>query len=542
MRIIINFFTKSLKRELITVIVLTHAIMMGFFVYDLTEQQKDFLHKQSFSQVKSLARTIAENSTVWVLSNDYVGMEELITSVSSYPSLKYAMLVDTQNKVLAHTNKELINKYTASTLDINYLNPKLKLIEIINNENIIDIAVPIMVSNRLIGWARVALSQENNTQGIQEVLKKGIAYTVGAIIIGWLFAYILAIGFTKSLHKLIEISKKTAQGQRGLQVPSKRKDEIGLLSQEINKMLIKLDENDKKLGDFNKELEEQIEQKTKSLEEKNKQLKENEAKLKQLNDDLEERITYEVNKIKKIQEKLSRSEKLASMGEMIGNIAHQWRQPLSVISTITSGIQVQSEVGIINNESIQRNCKLLNKNVQYLSTTIDDFRDFIKGDSEVVLYNLNNEISSFLRLMQTTIKEYHISVHYEEQEEININGYPKELIQAIINIFNNSKEALILNNIENKLVFINIYKVGRSAFIEIKDNALGIDDKIINKIFEPYFTTKHQSQGTGLGLHRTYSLITDDMGGNIEISNESYIYNDVEYNGAKVKIELPINN
>ena len=133
MRTIIEFFTKSLKRELITAIVLTHAIMMGFFVYDLTEQQKDFLHKQSFSQVKSLTKTIAENSTVWVLSNDYVGMEELITSVSSYPSLKYAMLVDTQNKVLAHTNKEFINKYTASTLDINYLNPKLKLIEITNN-------------------------------------------------------------------------------------------------------------------------------------------------------------------------------------------------------------------------------------------------------------------------------------------------------------------------------------------------------------------------------------------------------------------------
>ena len=274
MRKIINFFTKSLKTELITAIVLTHAIMMGFFVYDLTAQQKDFLHKQSFSQVKSLARTVAENSTVWVLSNDYVGMEELITSVSTYPSLEYAMLVDTQNKVLAHTNKKYINKYTASTLDINYLNPKLKLIEISNNSKIIDIAVPIIVSNKLIGWARVALSQENNTHGIEEVLKKGISYTIGAIIVGWLFAYILAISFTKSLYKLIDISKKTAQGQRGLQVPSTRKDEIGLLSQEINKMLLKLDEDDKRLGEFNNKLKVQIEQKTKSLKEKNHELKE----------------------------------------------------------------------------------------------------------------------------------------------------------------------------------------------------------------------------------------------------------------------------
>jgi signal transduction histidine kinase len=128
----------------------------------------------------------------------------------------------------------------------------------------------------------------------------------------------------------------------------------------------------------------------------------------------------------------------------------------------------------------------------------------------------------------------------ELENDININGYKNELIQCFMNIFNNAKDALVHNNVDNKLIFISASVNNNKAIIKIKDNAGGISENILHKIFEPYFTTKHKSQGTGLGLHMTYNLIVDGMDGNIEAENMSYIYNNISYTGAEFTIILPI--
>jgi len=236
--------------------------------------------------------------------------------------------------------------------------------------------------------------------------------------------------------------------------------------------------------------------------------------------------------------KLEKSEKLASMGEMLDNIAHQWRQPLSIISTIATGMQLQKESNILNDEKFYDSCKVINKNAQYLSKTIDDFSNFIKGDKEKKDFSLNEGITTFLHLIEGTIKSNNIKLILDLEEEVIINGYENELMQCLINIFNNSKDALIENNIKNKYIFITTYSIKKKVVISIKDNAGGIPVNIINKIFEPYFTTKHKSQGTGLGLHMVYSLIVEDMNGTIDVKNIKYKYNHKSHKGVLFKIVI----
>ena len=238
--------------------------------------------------------------------------------------------------------------------------------------------------------------------------------------------------------------------------------------------------------------------------------------------------------------KLINSEKMVSMGEMIANIAHQWRQPLSVISTAATGMKIQKEYDLLSDKELIESCDAINNNAQYLSKTIDDFKNFIKGDSEKRIFNLSDNINSFLQLAEGSIKNNNINIVLDLQKDIKIDGYENELIQCLINIFNNAKDVLIEKEIKNKLLFITSSVNEDNTIIKIKDNAGGIPKDVISKIFEPYFTTKHQSQGTGLGLHMTYNLIVDGMGGEIEVKNVSYKYDEKEYVGAEFNIYLPI--
>ncbi len=237
---------------------------------------------------------------------------------------------------------------------------------------------------------------------------------------------------------------------------------------------------------------------------------------------------------------LAEQSKMVSMGEMIGNIAHQWRQPLSIISTASTGLIMEKEYGIFDETKLVNTCNIINDNAQYLSKTIDDFRNFIKGDRAKKYFNLTDEINSFLNLINGSIKNNNIHMIMNLQEDIKIDGYQNELTQCLINIFNNAKDVLKEKVENNRLIFISTFASEDKAMIKIKDNGGGIPKDILPKIFDPYFTTKHQSQGTGLGLHMIYNLIVDGMGGTVEAHNINYEYDGQEYIGAEFEITLSL--
>lgn len=235
------------------------------------------------------------------------------------------------------------------------------------------------------------------------------------------------------------------------------------------------------------------------------------------------------------QHKLMESQsKLASMGEMIGNIAHQWRQPLSLISTIASGIKVQVEFGQFNEKNIIPDMDNIIKQTTYLSNTIDDFRNFIKNSNEKTEVQISNVINKTLSILNPSMVTHNINVILNLEDDIKIIGYENQLIQALINIINNSKDAIKekLKENEERLIFIKTKSTNNNFILEIKDNAGGIIESVMDKIFEPYFTTKHKSIGTGIGLSITHQIITEHHNAHIIASNKTYEYENKTYTGA----------
>jgi C4-dicarboxylate-specific signal transduction histidine kinase len=246
---------------------------------------------------------------------------------------------------------------------------------------------------------------------------------------------------------------------------------------------------------------------------------EQKAKLAKLNATLEQKVLEKIDQIRQKDKLLYQQAKMASMGEMIGNIAHQWRQPLTALSTLIIEHSLQYDFGKLNDESMHRFQEKSNTFIQKMSATIDDFRNFFLPNKNKELFSIKNVIEESLKFVQDSFRAHAITLENNIDTHIEIMGYKNELIQAILNILNNSKDALISSKIDDPQVTITLTKEQNHAKIVITDNAGGIDEDIIDKIFEPYFTTKFQDQGTGIGLYMTKMIIKESMGGDLKITN-----------------------
>jgi len=248
----------------------------------------------------------------------------------------------------------------------------------------------------------------------------------------------------------------------------------------------------------------------------------------------------DITDIKKKDKLLFEQSKLASMGEMIGNIAHQWRQPLSIISSGATGMKLQKQFDTLKDKTFYETCDLIDANAQYLSRIINDFRDFIRGNREKSHFSLNEEIEKFLNLIDPSIKTHQIELVLEIDDDITLYGFPNELVQCFMNFYTNAKDALKLMQEDERVLKIVAKKVGEKVQITFIDSGGGIDESIMDKIFEPYFTTKHQTVGTGLGLHMSYNMIVNGLGGVIDVRNKKFTYNKKKYYGASFTVTLQI--
>ena len=265
-------------------------------------------------------------------------------------------------------------------------------------------------------------------------------------------------------------------------------------------------------------------------------------KLIDINKDLELKIKEEVNKNQEKDRLLFQQSKMASMGEMIGNIAHQWRQPISIISMWANNIIMDIDMEEVENESLRKYAININQQTKHLSQTIDDFRNFFSPNKNNEKFGLKDSIEKTMNLLSASMKTHEIEV-IKNIDDIEIVSLENELMQAILNIIKNAKDILVtLTKESKKLIFITIYKKSDSVIIEIKDNAGGVPEDIIEKVFEPYFTTKHKSQGTGIGLYMTESIITKHLKGELSVKNTEYEYEGNTYKGAAFMIKLPLSN
>ncbi|WP_419671759.1 sensor histidine kinase [Aliarcobacter butzleri] len=252
------------------------------------------------------------------------------------------------------------------------------------------------------------------------------------------------------------------------------------------------------------------------------------------------------NKLKEYKKELDNKQailyqqsKMAAMGEMIGNIAHQWRQPLSIITTATSGMVLQKQMGVLTDEFFFEASNRINTSSQYLSQTIDDFRNFFIPNKEKSKVNLIEIFKKTLDLISAQFSSKDIEI-IKNIEGVEFESYENELIQALINILNNSRDELIKKDGE-RFIFVDAFEKDNFINIIIKDNAGGVIKENLDKIFEPYFTTKYKSQGTGIGLYMTEEIITKHLNGTICVENVEFTYNEKEYFGAEFTIRIDLN-
>ena len=260
--------------------------------------------------------------------------------------------------------------------------------------------------------------------------------------------------------------------------------------------------------------------------------------LKKMNKELNEKIKLEIQKNEEKNRISIQQSRMASMGEMLENIAHQWRQPLSTISVCASGMEVKKELGILSEEDININLKHIKDTTQYLSNTIEDFRSFFSQDKISADLDIRNTLKKVFDLVNATFAKNSITV-VRDIKSITFTSFENELIQVLMNILINAKDALENKNSE-KLVIIKVKKLHERIVITIRDNAGGIDESIIDKIFEPYFTTKHQYKGTGIGLYMSKLIVEKHLNGEITARNITFKFHGKEYQGALFKIILPI--
>jgi len=238
------------------------------------------------------------------------------------------------------------------------------------------------------------------------------------------------------------------------------------------------------------------------------------TQLKELNDELEKKVTDGISEIRSRDELLTEQSKLASMGEMIGAIAHQWRQPLNELSINIQNLDDDYEDGLIDEQFIDEFIDENKKVITFMSNTIDDFRNFFRIDKTKEIFSVKEAIEQTLSIQGAQLKNHDIALIFSG-EDFEINGFKSEFQQVILNIINNAKDALVSNNVKDAQ--IEIYLEGRT--IKLLDNGGGIPLDIIDRIFEPYFTTKEQGKGTGMGLYMSSMIIRDNMNGILDVKN-----------------------
>lgn len=237
-------------------------------------------------------------------------------------------------------------------------------------------------------------------------------------------------------------------------------------------------------------------------------------------------VSRDITKEYELQQELEKKNALiihqsrfASMGEMISNIAHQWRQPLNALSLLLQNIEFIYDMGSLNKEYITQTIQKGNRLTNTMSSTIDDFRNFFKPNSVSKAFNIAKVLENTVEMLSSSCASHNIELVKNIDSSLHVLGSPNEFSQVLLNILNNAKDALITNKMKNRKIFIDIYENQTLVYIDIADNAGGIEESILEKVFDPYFTTKAEGKGTGIGLYMSKTIIENNMNGLLEVEN-----------------------
>lgn len=502
---ILNFFKNvKLIHVVIMSVFLGVAIPSSIFAYWLIsiEQTKKIEELKLFGQNTAQTLSIAMRGHIWDMRNDLAS--ELINSMGKDTRISEIILLESSlNSVFAKTKTKI--------------NP---------HETIYSFKKDVIHNYKKIGEVIVKISDYSTQMEIYQIKEQLLSVIIFEFsVIICLIVMQLYYRIIKPLKKLNLQAKYFYKNQLDISFQWSRNDEIGIVGKNFENARAQLFELQKLSKEYEKRLITEVDQKTKELTE--------------LNENLENKINVEIEKNKKQTIILQQQGRLAALGEMMENIAHQWRQPLSAITSHASALLLKDELKILDEDDVKNTSNGILKSAKFLSKTIDDFRDFLNKDKTKKDFNIARVIYEIYHIIEASFRTKNINIAFNLDETLSYNGYPNELSQVILNILNNAKDILIQNEIKNKLIQVSLTKKENHFSITIIDNGGGVPENIISKIFDPYFTTKHKTQGTGIGLYMSSKIIKEQFDGDLFVTNEEISYKEEKYVGAKFHIILP---
>ncbi|MBF0344791.1 MAG: HAMP domain-containing protein [Nitrospirae bacterium] len=385
-------------------------------------------------------------------------------------------------------------------------------------------------NNLLIGYVHISIDKKDLDKEQKALIYKSLALGLVFLFVGLIMAYLGSETITRPIKELTQGVRNYGTAGTFKDPPSHLKDEIGELSNSF-----------KEMGQLVLKRTNELNNTVFSLQNEVIQRKRAEDAVTELNKTLEIRVKEEIRKQREQEKLLIQQSKLAAMGEMISAIAHQWRQPINALSILAMDIQDAYEYNELDKEYLINYTKKASEQIQFMSKTIDDFRSFFKPSKEKENCNVLEVVDETMSMFSEQLKYNNIlcDIKYRvngnsfgnlsdvySSNELITYTYRNELKQVILIVVSNSKDAItdqrqkgLKEASENGLISIDITSDDGKIILTISDNGGGIPEKIIDRIFEPYFTTKFQSQGTGIGLYMAKVIIENNMNGSIYAEN-----------------------
>lgn len=361
------------------------------------------------------------------------------------------------------------------------------------------------VKGKYIGFALIGFSLKQINKRTDEIILISLSLLVLYLPIGLVIAFFFARTVTSPIGRLVQLAETVAEGDLSHTIDLKRTDELGRLAVSFNKMLS-------------------------TIRARNYEIIQHRQQLEDINIALEQRVQDEIAKNREKEQIMIHQGRLSAMGEMLGNIAHQWRQPLNTIGIIIQDLRDIHSLGGLTGEYLDKNTQKAMELVRHMSKTIDDFRNFYKPDKDKQPFDLKTTIAKAISIVELSFLRDGIRIETDMEENILVDGYQNEYAQALMNILSNARDALHKSDTTNAVVKIKAFRDLDYAVVTVTDNAGGIPEEIKDRIFEPYFTTR--KKGTGIGLYMTKMIIENSMDGKLTVRNTG--------DGAEFVIVMPL--
>lgn len=470
--------------------------------------QKDSLQKVMYSQAAMVSHAITQACGEAMLTDDFGFVVEHILQVVSNNKGIQTVLIAPKHTNTVRVTAQGWTAHEAQSSEVQLATIQSESAALANMQDgaiSYRYTAPIQFSGVHWGVIQIDFTTNEYQANINQMYQQLFAISLVSVLIILFMGYFFAAWLTRPIAQISVAAARVAAGDLQAHVAINRHDEIGELSISFNKMINALQQSKERMQNYSWELEKQVALRT--------------AELDELNKSLDRRVHEEVAERKKQEALLIQQSRLAAMGEMIGSIAHQWRQPLNALGLVLQNMRMQYKHGQLTDDSMVRMTDKAARLMERMSLTIDEFRNFFKPSKHQETFNLRRAMLSAADIMEAALRNHNIELTLECDDDIEIFGIAGELSQVLLNLLSNAKDALLGSGQKMPRILMRAARVHDGVRIDVEDNGGGIPPNVIDKIFEPYFTTKEEGKGTGIGLYMSKTIVESYLRGRLLATN-----------------------